>query len=96
VWADAAGPSLTAAPPRLVPLRWIWYRRPPDRLRLGGGADLRRARPNVRQVVYVGDGTNDVCPVLQYVRVGPDDVGGAPCARVAPRCARLVRGACAA
>ncbi|OSX78227.1 hypothetical protein BU14_0116s0047 [Porphyra umbilicalis] len=64
VWADAAGPSLTAAPPRLVPLRWIWYRRPPDRLRLGGGADLRRARPNVRQVVYVGDGTNDVCPVL--------------------------------
>lgn len=30
-------------------------------------AELLQERPNVRQVVYVGDGSNDVCPVLRYV-----------------------------
>ncbi|GAB0491992.1 hypothetical protein MMPV_003250 [Pyropia vietnamensis] len=33
--------------------------------------ELLRARPNVRQVVYVGDGSNDVCPVL---RLGEADI----------------------
>ncbi|KAK1869380.1 hypothetical protein I4F81_011857 [Pyropia yezoensis] len=33
--------------------------------------ELLQERPNVRQVVYVGDGSNDVCPVL---RLGPADI----------------------